>query len=159
MQETCSLAGQAMYVNVALQPRDLRPDSVLVTILSERQNPDALQDKTTNTSKQIKIKESWKDWCSQINSFQTFFKKKIFIHFNFCCRQKCLWWWQVYCLSWKIYFIYKVIRLSVFLVKRDQWNYKPENKHLLNLLFAAKSSFKTAIYFSDIFYKFYKSKK
>lgn len=42
--------------NYSCQPRDLRPDSVLVTILSERQNPDALQDKTTNTSKQIKIK-------------------------------------------------------------------------------------------------------
>lgn len=36
--------------NYSCQPRDLRPDSVLVTILSERQAPDALQDKTTHTS-------------------------------------------------------------------------------------------------------------
>ena len=36
--------------NYSCQPRDMRPDSVVVTILSERQAPDALQDKTTHTS-------------------------------------------------------------------------------------------------------------
>ena len=35
--------------NYSCQPRDMRPDEVLVTILSERQAPDALQDKTTHT--------------------------------------------------------------------------------------------------------------
>ena len=36
--------------NYSCQPQDMKPDSVVVTILSERQNPDALQDKTTHTS-------------------------------------------------------------------------------------------------------------
>jgi len=36
--------------NYSCQPRDMRPDSVVVTILSEKQAPDALQDKTTHTS-------------------------------------------------------------------------------------------------------------
>jgi len=35
--------------NYSCQPRDMRPDRVMVTILSERQAPDALQDKTTHT--------------------------------------------------------------------------------------------------------------
>jgi len=39
--------------NYSCQPRDMRPDSVVVTILSERQAPDALQDKTTHTSGQV----------------------------------------------------------------------------------------------------------
>jgi len=36
--------------NYSCQPQDMKPDSVVVTILSERQAPDALQDKTTHTS-------------------------------------------------------------------------------------------------------------
>jgi len=36
--------------NYSCQPRDMRPASVAVTILSERQAPDALQDKTTHTA-------------------------------------------------------------------------------------------------------------
>jgi len=36
--------------NYSCQPRDMKPDSVVVTILSEKQAPDALQDKTTHTS-------------------------------------------------------------------------------------------------------------
>lgn len=35
--------------NYSCQPRDMRPAGVAVTILSERQAPDALQDKTTHT--------------------------------------------------------------------------------------------------------------
>ena len=35
--------------NYSCQPRDLRADEVMVTILSERQAPDALQDKTTHS--------------------------------------------------------------------------------------------------------------
>jgi len=41
--------------NYSCQPRDMRPDSVVVTILSERQAPDALQDKTTHTSGQMSV--------------------------------------------------------------------------------------------------------
>lgn len=36
--------------NYSCQPRDMRPAAVAVTILSERQAPDALQDKTTHTA-------------------------------------------------------------------------------------------------------------
>jgi len=48
--------------NYSCQPRDMRPAAVAVTILSERQAPDALQDKTTHTS-------------SSGNSLQTFPRK------------------------------------------------------------------------------------
>ena len=41
--------------NYSCQPRDMRPDSVVVTILSERQAPDALQDKMTHTSSQMSV--------------------------------------------------------------------------------------------------------
>ena len=46
--------------NYSCQPRDMRPDRVMVTILSERQAPDALQDKTTHTgSPAVTIRQNY----------------------------------------------------------------------------------------------------
>lgn len=45
--------------NYSCQPRDMRPDEVLVTILSERQAPDALQDKTTHSSPANTIRQNY----------------------------------------------------------------------------------------------------